>query len=155
MSFQRPFFPWRGLVFMLFCLVLPRLLQAGGPTNTFTATYTNTPAPPGTPGTCNQSLPDNSPTWTICTINIVPSFSIGEVNVHVDLSGSGVDGGMLEACLDAVGVSRLLWGADITLDTGWAKLRYLKHLLSPEDLDLIAWKNAAAVFPALRLSSDK
>lgn len=72
-------------------------------------------------------------------------------NVHVDLSGSGVDGGMLEACLDAVGVSRLLWGADITLDTGWAKLRYLKHLLSPEDLDLIAWKNAAAVFPGLRL----
>lgn len=73
-------------------------------------------------------------------------------NVHVDLSGSGVDGGMLEACLDAVGVHRMLWGADITMDTGWAKLRYLKHLLSTEDLDLISWKNAAAIFPGLRLA---
>lgn len=74
-------------------------------------------------------------------------------NVHVDLSGSGVDGGMLEACLEAVGVHRMLWGADITMDTGWAKLRYLKHLLSTEDLDLIAWKNAAAIFPGLRPTS--
>src|SRR5881409_918510 len=30
-------------------------------------------------------------------------------NVYVDLSGSGVDGGMLEACLEAAGVERLLW----------------------------------------------
>src|SRR5213594_1985105 len=30
-------------------------------------------------------------------------------NVFVDLSGSGVDGGMLEACVDALGASRLLW----------------------------------------------
>jgi predicted TIM-barrel fold metal-dependent hydrolase len=51
-------------------------------------------------------------------------------NVYVDLSGSGVDGGMLEACLDAVGPERLLWGCDLTIDTGWAKLRYLEHLLS-------------------------
>lgn len=72
-------------------------------------------------------------------------------NIFVDLSGSGVDGGMLEACLEAVGAGRLLWGADITLDTGWAKLRYLKHLLSPEDLDLVAWKNAVAVFPGIQL----
>src|SRR6266540_158865 len=50
-------------------------------------------------------------------------------NVFVDLSGSGVDGGMLEACLDAVGVERLLWGCDLTIETGWAKLRYLEHLL--------------------------
>src|SRR5206468_1184770 len=41
-------------------------------------------------------------------------------NVYVDLSGSGVDAGMLEACLAAVGVARLLWGTDITMDTGWA-----------------------------------
>ena len=45
-------------------------------------------------------------------------------NVFVDLSGSGVDGGMLEACLDAVGAARLLWGCDLTIDTGWAKQRY-------------------------------
>ena len=44
-------------------------------------------------------------------------------NVFVDLSGSGVDGGMLEACLETVGVGRLLWGCDLTIETGWAKLR--------------------------------
>src|SRR5712691_9725104 len=55
------------------------------------------------------------------------------VNVYVDLSGSGVDGGMLEACLESVGVERLLWGADLTLDTGWAKLRYLERRLDRED----------------------
>jgi predicted TIM-barrel fold metal-dependent hydrolase len=68
-------------------------------------------------------------------------------NVYVDLSGSGVDGGMLEACLDAVGVTRLLWGCDLTIDTGWAKLRYLDHLLSTGDLERVQWRNAAAIFP--------
>ena len=58
-------------------------------------------------------------------------------NVCVDLSGSGVDGGMLEACLEAVGVERLLWGCDLTIETGWAKLRYLEHLLSPAELELV------------------
>ena len=68
-------------------------------------------------------------------------------NVYVDLSGSGVDGGMLEACLAAAGSERLLWGADLTLDTGWAKLRYLEHLLDGDDLERIKWKNAARIFP--------
>jgi uncharacterized protein len=71
----------------------------------------------------------------------------GVPNVTVDLSGSGVDGGMLEACLDAVGVERLLWGTDLTMDTGWAKLRYLHHLLSAAELELVTWKNAVRVFP--------
>jgi uncharacterized protein len=71
-------------------------------------------------------------------------------NVHVDLSGSGVDGGMLEACLDAVGPGRMLWGCDLTIDTGWAKLRRLEHLLArePGALEDIRWRNAAAIFPA-------
>jgi len=68
-------------------------------------------------------------------------------NILVDLSGSGVDGGMLEACLAAVGVERLLWGCDLTIETGWAKLRYLGHLLSDEELELIRWRNAARIFP--------
>jgi predicted TIM-barrel fold metal-dependent hydrolase len=68
-------------------------------------------------------------------------------NVYVDLSGSGVDGGMLEETLEAVGVERVLWGCDITMDTGWAKLRYLEHLLSPQDLELVRWRNAARIFP--------
>lgn len=68
-------------------------------------------------------------------------------NVFVDLSGSGVDGGMLEACLEAVGTERLLWGADLTLCTGWGKLRYLERILSPGDLEAVRWRNAAAIFP--------
>src|SRR4029077_767340 len=67
----------------------------------------------------------------------------GVTNVYVDLSGSGVDGGMLETCLDAVGPGRMLWGADITLDTGLAKLRYLTWLLSAEQIERIRWRNAA------------
>ena len=68
-------------------------------------------------------------------------------NVYVDLSGSGVDGGMLEACIESVGVNRLLWGSDITMDTGWAKLRYLETFLSTDDMALVRWKNAARIFP--------
>ena len=75
-------------------------------------------------------------------------------NLYVDLSGSGVDGGMLEACIDAVGTSRLLWGGDITLDTGWAKLRYLDRLLPAEQVEGIRWKNAAAIFPRGSLIAD-
>jgi predicted TIM-barrel fold metal-dependent hydrolase len=75
-------------------------------------------------------------------------------NVFVDLSGSGVDGGMLEACLDAVGVERLLWGCDLTIDTGWAKLRYLEHLLSAPDLELVRWRNATRIFPSNAFTSD-
>src|SRR5207302_608305 len=75
-------------------------------------------------------------------------------NVFVDLSGSGVDGGLLESCLAAVGVERLLWGSDITMDTGWAKLRYLTHLLSPDEVELVKWKTAVGVFPRGAFPSD-
>ncbi|HXJ30722.1 MAG TPA: amidohydrolase family protein [Gemmatimonadales bacterium] len=75
-------------------------------------------------------------------------------NVYLDLSGSGVDGGMLDACLASVGAERLLWGSDITMDTGWAKLRYLQHLLPPADFELVAWKNAARIFPPGSFPSD-
>jgi len=75
-------------------------------------------------------------------------------NVFVDLSGSGVDGGMLEACLAAAGAERLLWGCDLTMDTGWAKLRYLERLLPPADVELIRWRNAARIFPAGAFGAD-
>lgn len=68
-------------------------------------------------------------------------------NVLVDLSGSGVDGGMLELCVERVGPERLLWGADITLCTGWAKLRYLEAILPPADVELIRHHNAERIFP--------
>jgi uncharacterized protein len=75
-------------------------------------------------------------------------------NVYVDLSGSGVDGGMLEACLESAGVERLVWGCDLTIDTGWAKLRHLEHLLSAQELELIKWRNAARIFPDGAFPSD-
>lgn len=68
-------------------------------------------------------------------------------NVFVDLSGSGVDSGMLEACVAAVGIERLLWGCDITLDTGLAKLRYLERLVTPTQFEAVRCGNAARIFP--------
>ena len=61
---------------------------------------------------------------------------------------------MLEACIDAVGVDRLLWGTDMTMETGWAKLRYLTHLLSAEALGRVMWKNAARIFPPHSFPTD-
>jgi predicted TIM-barrel fold metal-dependent hydrolase len=78
----------------------------------------------------------------------------GMSNVLVDLSGSGVDGGMLEACIGAVGVERLLWGCDLTIETGWAKLRYLERVLPAADLDRVRWRNAARIFPPGAFPSD-
>ncbi len=75
-------------------------------------------------------------------------------NVYLDLSGSGVDGGMLEAGLAAAGVERLLWGTDMTMETGWAKLRYLAHLLPPAELELVKWKNAVRIFPQASFPTD-
>ena len=72
----------------------------------------------------------------------------GTPNVWVDLSGSGVDGGMLERCLDAVGPERLLWGCDLTIDTGLAKLRRLARVLDAPSLERVRWRNAAQLFPA-------
>jgi hypothetical protein len=51
-------------------------------------------------------------------------------------------------------VERLLWGCDLTMETGWAKLRYLEHLLSTEELELVRWRNAARIFPAGAFSPD-
>ena len=70
-------------------------------------------------------------------------------NVFVDLSGSGVDRGMLGLCVECVGVGRLLWGCDLTIDTGVAKLRHLPAMgLTAEEVEQVRWKNAAAVFGA-------
>lgn len=69
-------------------------------------------------------------------------------NVWVDLSGSGVDVDMLHHSLEILGCGRLVWGTDLTMDTGWAKLRYLDSLGLPTgDLDMVKWGNAQAVFP--------
>lgn len=70
-------------------------------------------------------------------------------NIHPDLSGSGVDRGMLDAALDALGAARLLWACDLTMETGLAKLRALEVIgLSAGDLADIRWRNAARLFGA-------
>ncbi|HXY30335.1 MAG TPA: amidohydrolase family protein [Gemmatimonadaceae bacterium] len=73
-------------------------------------------------------------------------------NVYLDISGSGVDRGMLDAALQAVGSTRLLWGSDITMETGLAKLRALEAIgLNAEEMADIRYRNAVRIFRAGRL----
>ncbi|HJU72336.1 MAG TPA: amidohydrolase family protein [Gemmatimonadaceae bacterium] len=75
-------------------------------------------------------------------------------NVYLDLSGSGVDRGMLDGALEAVGPGRLLWGADLTLCTGLAKLWALETIgLASGELEAIRWRNAARIFPPQAFAS--
>ena len=69
-------------------------------------------------------------------------------NIVADLSGSGVDRGMLDDAVAALGSQRLLWACDITMETGLAKLRALENtgLSSAEDVKDIRWRNAVRVF---------
>ncbi len=68
-------------------------------------------------------------------------------NVWVDLSGSGVDTDMLHRALEDLGVTRLVFGSDLTMDTAWAKLRYIESLgLSAADLGRITHGNAQSLF---------
>jgi predicted TIM-barrel fold metal-dependent hydrolase len=70
-------------------------------------------------------------------------------NIYPDVSGSGVDRGMLDEALAVLGAARLLWGCDLTMCTGLAKLHALEVIgLSADDMSAIRWKNAAAIFPA-------
>ena len=72
---------------------------------------------------------------------------VGVPNIWVDLSGSGVDRGMLELCLECVGPGRMLWGTDLTMDTGVAKLRALEAMgTSAADMAAIRWGNATKIF---------
>jgi uncharacterized protein len=69
-------------------------------------------------------------------------------NVHPDLSGSGVDRGMVDAAIRALGARRLLWACDLTMETGLAKLRALDVIgLASDDLRDLRWRNAARLFP--------
>ncbi len=69
-------------------------------------------------------------------------------NIYPDLSGSGVDRGMLDSALEWLGPQRLLWGSDLTMCTGLAKLRALEVIgVGEADLEDIRWRNAARIFP--------
>jgi predicted TIM-barrel fold metal-dependent hydrolase len=68
-------------------------------------------------------------------------------NIYPDLSGSGVDRGMLDDAIAALSPQRLLWGSDLTMCTGLAKLRALDVIgLSRDDIADIRWRNAARIF---------
>lgn len=69
-------------------------------------------------------------------------------NIVADTSGSGVDRGMLDEAVGAIGSQRLLWGSDLTMETGLAKLRALENtgLSNEEDIRDIRWRNANRVF---------
>jgi predicted TIM-barrel fold metal-dependent hydrolase len=68
-------------------------------------------------------------------------------NVYPDLSGSGVDRGMLDDAVAVLGAQRLLWACDLTIETGLAKLRALEVIgLSDDALADIRWRNAARLF---------
>ena len=71
-------------------------------------------------------------------------------NIYLDPSGSGADRGMLDDALEAVGAERLVWGADLTLETGLAKLWALEVIgLDATDLAAIRWRNARRIFPPI------
>lgn len=74
-------------------------------------------------------------------------------NIVADFSGSGVDRGMLDGALQHLGPRRLLFGTDLTMETGFAKLRAIPAtgLADESDLEHIRWKNAARIFGAGRL----
>jgi hypothetical protein len=68
-------------------------------------------------------------------------------NIYPDLSGSGVDRGMLDSAVEALGADRLLWGSDLTMCTGLAKLRALDAIgLSRLEIENMRWRNAARIF---------
>jgi uncharacterized protein len=69
-------------------------------------------------------------------------------NILADVSGSGVDRGMLDDALATLGPERLLWACDLTMETGLAKLRALETIsLEHDTLSLIRWRNAVRIFP--------
>jgi hypothetical protein len=72
-------------------------------------------------------------------------------NIVADLSGSGIDRGMIDASIDALGSTRVLWAADLTLCTGLAKAWALDAIgLSAEARADIRWRNAVRLFPRAR-----
>ncbi len=69
-------------------------------------------------------------------------------NVVMDLSGSGIDRGMLDDALRWVGARRLLWASDITMCTGLTKLWALDHVgASADDIADMRSRNAVRLFP--------
>ncbi|HEU4989625.1 MAG: amidohydrolase [Gemmatimonadota bacterium] len=75
--------------------------------------------------------------------------AIAEVpNIVADLSGSGVDRGMLDEAILRLGAERLIWGSDVTMETGLAKLMGFEAIrLTPEAIARIRAGTALRIFP--------
>jgi predicted TIM-barrel fold metal-dependent hydrolase len=70
-------------------------------------------------------------------------------NIYADLSGSGVDRGMLDEAILRLGAERLIWGSDVTMETGLAKLMGFEAIrLTPEAKATIRAGTALRIFPA-------
>lgn len=80
---------------------------------------------------------------TFRVVNDVP-------NIVADISGSGVDRGMLDDAIKALTSQRLLFGTDLTMETGLAKLRAMEAtgLCTPDDIEDVRWRNAVRIFGA-------
>ncbi len=69
-------------------------------------------------------------------------------NIVMDVSGSGIDRGMIDEALRWVGAARILWAADLTLCTGLTKLFALDHVgASDVEIAQMRWQNAERIFP--------
>jgi predicted TIM-barrel fold metal-dependent hydrolase len=74
-------------------------------------------------------------------------------NISVDLSGSGIDRGMMDITIDALGDERVQWAADLTLCTGLTKAWALEAIgLSAQALQNIRWRNAVRFFSQARFT---
>ncbi len=74
-------------------------------------------------------------------------------NVFVDLSGSGIDRGMMDATIEAFGAERVCWAADLTLCTGLTKAWALDAIgLTDAQLTDIRWRNGVRLFPRARFT---
>jgi predicted TIM-barrel fold metal-dependent hydrolase len=75
--------------------------------------------------------------------------AIAEVpNIYADLSGSGVDRGMLDEAILRLGAERLVWGCDVTMETGLAKLMGFEAIrLTADHTARIRAGTAMHIFP--------
>jgi len=70
-------------------------------------------------------------------------------NILADVSGSGVDRGMLDLAILQLGAERIIWGSDLTMETGLAKLMGFEAIrLTAAHTALIRYGNAMRIFPA-------
>jgi predicted TIM-barrel fold metal-dependent hydrolase len=74
--------------------------------------------------------------WAIRQLRHVP-------NVYLDTSGSVIDAGMIEMAVGVLGVERLLFGTDMTMEGGVGKI--LGADLTDGQREMIFWRNAVRI----------